>query len=403
MSLERPCSFRMTLADRLSVSDGRRRALVIGIQEYDDHRLDIRHARADAQAIRELLRDPDCGLFSEVELLLDGAATKRAIEEALSNLGRSTPGDTIWIYFAGQAALEGNAAYLIPHDGVVAELSSTGISVQTISHTLQESRSDRVIAILDCRYAESPEPQNGGGRRKTFSPPEVPAELHGNGRAVIYGPPGWHEAGEPADAANSVFTSAVLHGLCGEADLDGDGIVGLGEFWEYLGWRAREDASRPCHPQEPCWDCRLDPSLGLTLNRPRIQETGALEAVVRGMMNPGRREGGLTSEQTRLCLRIVRAGGRTERGQQIEVTLRDLVAGQMSRDAAVTIVQGAGDAGVLAPSAVGPDAGATTPVSPVASPDSNLPETRAASAPPAPWYYRHPDHLAWLLVVAHFL
>jgi len=65
-----------------------RHGLVIGIENYLDSRLNLRCARADAQAVYDLMVDPECGMFpkEDVTLLLDAEATRDKVWRAFSGL-----------------------------------------------------------------------------------------------------------------------------------------------------------------------------------------------------------------------------------------------------------------------------------------------------------------------------
>ena len=121
-------------------------AVVIGINEYQDDSIShLQYARADAQAIYDVLVDPELGRFNpdNVELLLDGSATAKAIRTAIAtNLPRKAQEeDTVFIYYAGHGApvinpgtqnRDGFEKYLVPSDAKMDNLRATGIPMADI-------------------------------------------------------------------------------------------------------------------------------------------------------------------------------------------------------------------------------------------------------------------------------
>ena len=63
MSSDSTRDIQALLRERVVPAGGTRHGLVIGIEEYEDSRLNLRCARADAKAIYDLMLDPDCGIF----------------------------------------------------------------------------------------------------------------------------------------------------------------------------------------------------------------------------------------------------------------------------------------------------------------------------------------------------
>ena len=92
-----------------------RHGLVVGIEHYKDTRLNLRCARADAQAVYDLMIDPEIGMFPKenVKLLLDAEATREQVWRALGNLRRAAnPQDTVWIVLLGPWGTGGRCGLL---------------------------------------------------------------------------------------------------------------------------------------------------------------------------------------------------------------------------------------------------------------------------------------------------
>jgi len=88
-----------------SVKLGSYRALIIGINDYEDPKIpDLKTAVVDARAMAQVLRDR---YGFEVTLMLDRKATKKAMFQALRKLAVSIKrDDSVLVYYAGHGDLD---------------------------------------------------------------------------------------------------------------------------------------------------------------------------------------------------------------------------------------------------------------------------------------------------------
>jgi molecular chaperone DnaK len=115
-------------------------------------------------------------------------------------------------------------------------LGSTGISAQWVKQQMDQSRSQRIVLLLDCCYS--------GAFRKGSKPSSPDAEgileqqLGGHGRVVI-------TASDKMEYSyESEFTDAIVRGLeTGAADLDGDGQIEVSELYRYVPDQVRQNTS----------------------------------------------------------------------------------------------------------------------------------------------------------------
>jgi molecular chaperone DnaK len=96
-------------------------AVTIGISRYGDPRLDLTYARADAEAINQVLVD-EFGFDSSLTLYDQEATRERILAALEDDLTRVDEDDGIVMFFAGhgitrQDALGVDRGYLVPHDG----------------------------------------------------------------------------------------------------------------------------------------------------------------------------------------------------------------------------------------------------------------------------------------------
>ena len=130
----------------------RRLALVVAVDRYDHpalHRL--ASPAADAESLAEVLGDPALGGF-EVEILHNPSSSAAAerVEQVLADR-RST--DLVLLHFSCHGLKdESGELYLAATNTRPDLLGSTAIDAAWVNRTMQRSRAQRVVLLLDCCY-----------------------------------------------------------------------------------------------------------------------------------------------------------------------------------------------------------------------------------------------------------
>jgi formylglycine-generating enzyme required for sulfatase activity len=228
-------------SDQSAAGYVRRHALVVGIDAYDDPGWpDLSYAVADARAVRGTLID-DYGFDEgDVLMLLDGEATGEAIEKALEDWAgdpeRITPDDLFVFFFAGHGETRdlrdrGQRGYMVPADGSRRADGTPSWGSLTGMTDLQDASeaipAKHALFVLDCCF---------GGLAVTRASAPVAAGLGSRARQVLTAGDGEQKVLDGGGrAGHSVFTGAVLDGLSGLADLNGDGVVSFGELYGHVG------------------------------------------------------------------------------------------------------------------------------------------------------------------------
>ncbi|MCX5329744.1 MULTISPECIES: penicillin-binding transpeptidase domain-containing protein [unclassified Streptomyces] len=242
----------------------RRHALLVATSSYEDPSLRALWAPLrDATELARLLGDRAIGDFT-VDVLNDPGAheLRRGVEDFFADCSVT---DTLLLHFACHGLKdEGGKLFLSAADTVRTRLESTAIPAEYVSRLMMRSRAGRAAVMLDCCYA-------GAFERGLFSraDPEVHVEDSFSaleraggerGRAVLTASSAVEYAFEGARVVSSaiagttmgaglaegqpgpsLFTGALVEGLrTGDADLGGDGVVGLAELAEYIRGRVRE-------------------------------------------------------------------------------------------------------------------------------------------------------------------
>jgi hypothetical protein len=217
--------------------------LAIGINQYPSlpQRYQLDCAAPDAQALRQAFLDYSRRLFRGVEakLLLNGQATRANILDELHWLATIVKnGDVAVVFYAGHGDYQREGQlYLVPFDADVHDLKRTGISGEELKQAIGELPCTTML-VLDACYAGSIDVK----KRKTRALPEqgdaVLRELvYDAGLVVFCGADKAQEAAE--ENGKGFFTQALVEGLSGKADYDGDGLVELDELKLYVTKRVR--------------------------------------------------------------------------------------------------------------------------------------------------------------------
>ena len=227
-------------------SAGERRALVVGINVYEDESIPaLRFASDDAKAVADFLVERGRFPSDNVSLLTDAEATQRNIKMALSDLTKAEPEDLVVIYFACHGCADVHAAnggrddeltwkYLVPCDGQRTHLRDTGISMDDLGERFSELKTRNLVVLLDSCYSGAGERSVGlHGARGIYSDVLL-EEMSGDGRVILTASQANELAFEGDEYGHGLFTHHALAGLLGAADVEGRGVVTVRQLYNYL-------------------------------------------------------------------------------------------------------------------------------------------------------------------------
>src|SRR5262249_8541583 len=208
-------------------------ALVIGISRY--HHLTPLGDTQDARDVAAVLADPACCGYppAAVRTLIDEAATRAAILDALDALARDTrETSTVFLYYSGHGARAagdpGDAYYLVPVDATNAsrdELDRTAISSTELTQRLRAIRAGWLTLVLDCcRAADMADLRLADA---------VAPLAQGRGRAVIAASRSAGSAFQLPGQRDSMMTTCLVDGLRGAAPGVG-GVIRICDLFSYV-------------------------------------------------------------------------------------------------------------------------------------------------------------------------
>jgi len=203
-------------------------ALVVGVSQFHNPRLNLRYTRNDAQAIADLLRDPASGRFraDHVRLIADAEATAVNIRAGLNWLARNaTEDDLAAIYIAthGTAREQDTAGanYVVTYDTDVDSLDglySTAIPMVEITNVVRTRiRALKVAVILDTCHSQGALAQTVT-IPQSVSPQTLDRIREGTGRAILAASRTEESSYELPKYSHGLFTYYLLQGLRQQKD-----------------------------------------------------------------------------------------------------------------------------------------------------------------------------------------
>jgi hypothetical protein len=291
-------------------SAGTRRALIIANDTYEHASLtQLRAPEADARALAEVLGDSDIGGF-DVSVVRNAASYE--VQAHIDDLfADSRPEDLLLLHFSGHGLKSDTGElFFAARNTRPDRLGSTSVSADFVQRCMRSARARTIVLFIDCCYGgafgEGVAVRAGGPVNVADSFPA--GRLGGGrGRAVISASSAMEYAFEGTTLTAdhqpqpSVFTSALVEGLrSGEADRDEDGLVALGELYDYVFDRVREQNPR----QTPGRDVEMSGEVYLARSRRRRTRPVPISEALRtalGNPDPTYRRGAVLELRDRLA------------------------------------------------------------------------------------------------------
>jgi len=214
--------------------------MAIGINNYQNPRLNLNYAYADARGFVDLIKQDSKKLFKNIKVteLFDERATRKNILESLDKLiGEVGPQDVFYFYYAGHGSLVDDKFYFIPTENTrlyeQESLDSAAIYAGLLKDKLQKIQALKQVVIVDaCHSGGSTEilAERGAGEEKALAQLSRSAGVH-----IMASAGSEQTAGEFKDLGHGIFTYVLLKALSGEADgAPKDGKVTVYELKSYL-------------------------------------------------------------------------------------------------------------------------------------------------------------------------
>ncbi|MBE8522894.1 caspase family protein [Amycolatopsis sp. H6(2020)] len=278
--------------------------MIVANGEYDNAGLQrLGSPAADADALAGVLADR---AISDFEVAVVRNETAHVVQAEIEDLClEGKPDDVLLMHFSCHGLKDdAGGLYFAARNTRPDRLRSTAVSAEFVQQCIRQSRSRSIVLLLDCCYGGAF--GQGVAVRASGDANVLDSFRGGRGRAVITASNSIEYAFEGATLASdeparpSVFTSALVEGLrTGEADRDEDGLIALGELYEYLFDRVRERNPK----QTPSRDIEMQGELYLAKSRRRRIKPSAIPpdlAAAIGAENPFTRLGAVAELRRRL-------------------------------------------------------------------------------------------------------
>ncbi len=192
---------------------------------------DLRFPENDVDGFNEILTSKDHGQFTETFVLKNKLHHEilLKINQILRDADRN---DLVLIYYSGHGKLNpAGKLHLTSTDTLISALEATSIPVSTIKDYVDISSSNKIILILDCCFS--------GAAGEAFARSGVDDQLQlvsgGRGTYIMTASTGIQVAQERESDQYGAFTKHVIEGIkSGEADLNSDGRITMGELYRYV-------------------------------------------------------------------------------------------------------------------------------------------------------------------------
>ena len=213
-------------------------AVVIGINDYQGQHPSLANAKNDAQAVAQILKE-SYG-FEHVVTMYDQEATQDAILNCLRDElpAQVGPNDRVVFFFAGHGTTrEGRRGYLIPQDAEQSKYADY-VDMAELRGACEWIKAKHIFIVLDCCFSGV---AAIASRAAPQLPPRVLTDVYlqriteqGAWQILTAGASDELAADSGTRPGHSAFTSALLAGLEGQADENGDGIITASELANFV-------------------------------------------------------------------------------------------------------------------------------------------------------------------------
>jgi peptidoglycan/xylan/chitin deacetylase (PgdA/CDA1 family)/uncharacterized caspase-like protein len=215
-------------------------AVIIGVNDYQNWPK-LRYAVNDANGIEEVLVNRFGFQHDHIRKLLNGDATRQRIMQVLgddlSDSRKVQREDRVFFFFAGHGATRTlddgrQIGFIVPVDADQSNYYSTAISMTTLREAADLIPAKHVYFVMDSCYSGLAMTRAAGGFSKDRS--YIEEVTRRTARQILTAGGAEQQVADDGPNGHSVFTWALLQGLEGQADLDGNGVITASELGAYV-------------------------------------------------------------------------------------------------------------------------------------------------------------------------
>ena len=234
---------------------GRKIALVVGVQDYDDPTIkDLEYSQSDAEAVSDfllmqgyqvrLLTSAAQQSITKGELRVQRASLTN-LQEALVWLSDSDKDDQVVFYFSGHGSDEDNPlgdvrGFLLPADSKLTNLPGTALPVSAIRSALRRSKARKLALILDSCFAAGVKSVSWSSNTKAAGITNNLA--FGSGRVSLFSSRDTEASKESKLCKHGYFTCHLLRAW-------GTGLRDANDVYNYVYQRVTNETKKKQHPR----------------------------------------------------------------------------------------------------------------------------------------------------------
>jgi WD40 repeat protein len=223
--------------------------LSIGVSKYEQSGYSLDYAHKDAEGIASVLNRQSGKLYRKIHkrVLTDHKATQDDILDGLDWILReSTQKDLSVIFVAGHGLKDDRGNYyFLPYDGDPEKLRRTGVKWFDFQDVLS-SLPSKVIFLVDTCHSGGVTGKRRGAEDMTDALRELVNSE--SGVVVMTASTGKESSQEQPEWGHGAFTKALIEGLEGSADYDGDNSVDIKEIDLFITKRVKVLTNGSQHP-----------------------------------------------------------------------------------------------------------------------------------------------------------
>jgi hypothetical protein len=228
-------------------------ALLVGVADYQDPKLQLGYSAKDAQDLAEALKTQAGGLYRDVKVrvMTDKDATAVGVKDGLLWLQKETTSrDLAVVFLAGHGVTDArNEFWFLPYDADSTRLFSTAVSRYDIIRILHDLPGKKIL-FLDACHSGAVLPS---GMQARGAPVDVNAAINDFATAesglVAYAASTGREFSVESDQwQHGAFTKALIEAIEGKGDILHKGRITTASLDAYLAERVKELTGGEQHP-----------------------------------------------------------------------------------------------------------------------------------------------------------
>jgi peptidoglycan/xylan/chitin deacetylase (PgdA/CDA1 family)/uncharacterized caspase-like protein len=215
-------------------------AVIIGVNDYQSWPK-LRYAVNDATAIEETLVNKFGFKRDHIRKLIDRDATRQRIMQVLgdefTDVNKVQREDRVFFFFAGHGATRTfgdgrQIGFIVPVDADRENYVSTAISMTQLRDASDLIAAKHIYFVMDSCYSGLALSRGVGvfSRDRTY----LEEVTRRTARQILTAGGADQQVADDGPGGHSVFTWALLQGLDGKADLDGNGVITASELGAYI-------------------------------------------------------------------------------------------------------------------------------------------------------------------------